>query len=197
MQEAHTRAAKFGFFPFVLGVFFIAPLVSEAGILYGPDAHKKDYTLTATPLPGISSDGWDRFGDGALGIFFSVSEDDGKDLLFPEVLILPCIKERPCVSLSLEEPSPITRAFSFLHTTDTLAVDHASAADLENMARFLCSLKEKNLPQEVLHRAFIDVVTEDRILHKEMTGAGCDLTYPKKHTASFLSRIFVRGVSNN
>lgn len=198
MQKAHPRAALlFGFFPILLGAFLIVPSISGAAILYGPDAHKKDYVITATPLLGNSTSGWGRFGKGgALGMFLSVAKDGSSDRLSPEVLLLPCDPERPCVSLSLEEPPILAGVFSFLHTADTLAVDALSADDLERMAQSLCSLKERNVPQGS-YRAFIDVVMEDGIIHKELTGTGCDLLYPKKHNVSFLYRTFVHGVSNN
>jgi len=196
MKDAPNCAAVFGFFPFVLGVFLIAPLVSGAAILYGPDAHKKEYTVTSTLLAGTSSDGWDRLGKNTLGIFLSVAQDGEADLLSPEILLLPCIKGRPCVSLSLEEPPAITKAFSFLRTANTLAVDLESAAALETTAESLCSLGGQSGAQGS-YRTLIDVVTEDSVLHKEFTGTGCDLAYPKKRSDSFLSRIFAYGISNN
>ncbi|OHA79892.1 MAG: hypothetical protein A2675_01480 [Candidatus Yonathbacteria bacterium RIFCSPHIGHO2_01_FULL_51_10] len=170
-----------------------APTVVGAAILFGHDAHAKNYTLTATPLAAATLTGWSELGDNVLGAFATIRPTNSS-ATSTEVLLLPCVDGRPCVNISAEEPSLFTGVFSLFREPYTLAVDGASADEVLDAANTLCRAPRDRFSGSASLTATFDIVTTDAIMSTAYTALSCTTLLPGNSRSPFLYRLSLAGV---
>lgn len=188
MEQGHRHAAAFWVLGAITTISLFAPTIVGAAILFGPDAHAKNYTLTATPLSTTVLTGWSDLGTDVLGAFATIRPTN-TNATPTEVLLLPCINGRPCVNISIEEPSLFTGVFSLFHEPYALAVDGASADEILHASNTLCRNARDRSSQSTSLSATFDIVTTDTIISTSYTALSCDSLFPDKSRSSFLYRL--------
>lgn len=190
MENAHTRHIMQRTVGIVGSLFFLVPGgVLSAAILYGADAHEKTYTTTLSESATSVHD-WEVLGDHVFGIFLSIDDLTTGKPATPEILILPCIKGSRCVTVSIQEDTPVKGILSFLRPTHTLSIDGESADALTGATSSLCAQKKSAATR---YRITHEIVSEATVETTVLTGT-CTAGTPK---GSELAAFSVRGSITN